>query len=288
MILVQVFILIFHGISPAQNKAYVIGPRDVLSLTIYAGGEKQHEVDITVTADGQINVPFIGSVRAQGLSTSELENSITKPLAKDYFVNPEINIQIKEYHSLSYYISGAVNSPGLYEMTSKATILKLIAKAGGVLSNRGNVAYILRDSTKKIEQGEVVENLISRNEPIRVDLIRLLDKGDMTHNKILQSGDVVYIPPQKALHMAESNIYVEGKVRNPGVYPYQPGLTALSACIMAGGFGKYAAPNRTKIIRKKGGERITIDIDLNKVKKGKIPDIELEPGDLINVDESWL
>ncbi|MCP4351476.1 MAG: polysaccharide export protein [Desulfobacterales bacterium] len=288
MILVQVFILIFHGISPAQNKAYVIGPRDVLSLTIYAGGEKQHEVEITVAADGQINIPFIGPVRAQGLSTSELETSISKPLAKDYFVNPEINIQIKEYHSLSYYISGAVNSPGLYEMTSKATILKLIAKAGGVLSNRGNVAYILRDSTKKIEQGEVAENLISRNEPIKVDLIRLLDKGDMTHNETLQSGDVVYIPPEKALHMAESNIYVEGEVRNPGVYPYQSGLTALSACIMAGGFGKFAAPNRTRIIRKKGGERITIDIDLNKVKKGKIPDIELEPGDMIHVEESWL
>jgi polysaccharide export outer membrane protein len=77
-------------------------------------------------------------------------------------------------------------------------------------------------------------------------------------------------------------------VKKPGIYDYQPGLTALNACIMAGGFGKFAAPNRTKIIRNQGGKQEIIKINLNDVKKGKIPDIELKPGDRIHVPETWL
>jgi protein involved in polysaccharide export with SLBB domain len=84
--------------------------------TIYAGGEKQQVTRLTVSSQGMINVPFIGPVKAKGLTIPQLEMFVTKPLAADYFVNPEINIVINEYHSLQYYISGAVGSPGLYEM----------------------------------------------------------------------------------------------------------------------------------------------------------------------------
>ena len=71
-------------------------------------------------------------------------------------------------------------------------------------------------------------------------------------------------------------------------YDYQPGMTALSACIMAGGFVKFSAPNRAKIIRKKGDEVEVIKINLYKVQEGKIPDVELNPGDRVFIPESWL
>jgi polysaccharide export outer membrane protein len=99
---------------------------------------------------------------------------------------------------------------------------------------------------------------------------------------------VVYIPLEKALNQAESNIYVEGEVKKPGVYNYQPGLTALNACIMAGGFDNFAAPNRTRIIRSTGDGQEIIKVNLDDVKEGKIPDVELKPGDRIHVPETWL
>lgn len=272
----------------AQGKAYTIGPNDVLTLTIHAGGEKQHDSDVTVSARGMINAPFIGNVRAQGLTPSQLEMEITGPLARDYFVNPKVNIRIKEYHSLHYYISGAVEKPGLYETTTEATLLELIAKAEGVLPDCGNVAYIMRGAANQVDAGEKAEDLVSRIDPIKVDLIRLLDKGDMSANLILKPGDVVYIPLKKSLDLAESKIYVEGEVKDPGLYDYQPGMTAMNACIMAGGFDKFAAPNRTRIIRKKGDGVEIIKINLEKVKEGKAPDIELKPGDRIHVPETWL
>ena len=235
-----------------------------------------------------INVPFIGSLKAAGFTTQQLEDMVAKPLAKDYFVDPEVNIQIKEYHSLRYYISGAVKTPGLYEMSSESSLMEVIAKAGGVLPERGNVAYILREATDKMTDGNNIEDLMAKNEPIKVDLKKLLDMGDMSHNPMLVSGDVIYIPLEKTLNLAESKIYVEGEVKNPGVFDFQPGLTALNACIMAGGFDKYAAPNRTRIIRQDGDSQKIIKLDLNDVKEGNIPDIELKPGDRIHVPESWL
>ncbi len=275
----------------AAGKTYKIGKADVLSIKVRAGGELQHESEATVSSGGMVAAPLIGQVKALGLTTTQLEAAIRKPLAEDYLVDPSVSVFVKEYHSLEYYISGAVKKPGQYEMTSEASLLELIAKAEGVVPERGNVAYILRgeDNKKILADEDLDPTSIARREPIRVDLAKLLDHGDMSENPILKTGDVVYIPPKASLNLSESKIYVEGEVANPGVYDYQPGMTAMNACIMAGGFGLHAAPNRARIIRKKGDkEAKIIKINLNKVQSGSIPDVELIPGDRIHVPESWL
>ncbi len=233
---------------------------------------------------------MLGPIKAVGLNVIQLERKITIPLAAEYFVNPQVTIVVEGYHSLKYFISGAVNSPGLYEMTSQATLMELIVKAGGTTPERSNFAYILRSSADEISKGKNIEHLLSKKDPIKTDLTLLLDKGDMTKNIILQTGDVVYIPLQDTIDVAANNVYLEGEVEKWGVYKYTPGLTALNLCIMAGGFTDFAAPNRTKIFRKRkgAGEAIIININLDDVRKGKIPDIELKPGDRISVPESWI
>ena len=276
------------GLAQAQGKAYRIGPKDVISLSIYAGGKTQETASLTVSDQGMVNVPFIGPVRAGGLLIRELEALITEPLAKDYFVNPQVSIRIKEYHSIRYYLSGAVGSTGLHEMSSEASLLELIARAGGVTGDSGNVAFIIRGSLDESGEARKDGKALLHKEPIKVDLKRLFDKGDMSQNLMLKSGDVVYIPPKRELDVSESKIYLEGEVNGPGAYDYQQGITALSACIIAGGFKQFAAPNRTKIIRQKGDKIEIIKINLNDVQKGKIPDLPLEPGDRIHVPESWL
>ena len=278
----------FQGTCPAQPATYQIGPRDILTLTIHAAGETQSQVDVTVSAHGTINVPFIRTVTAGGQTVSELEDRIADALGKDYFVDPQVIIHIKEYHSLRYYIAGAVKTPGLYETTTRMSLMELVAKSGGVLPERGSVAYVMRANGGEMPLGQQVEQLLGDTKPVLVDLEGLLDRGDMSHNLHLSPGDMVYIPLEKVLDQAKSKIFVEGKVQNPGAYDYQPGLTAMSVCIIAGGFAKFAAPNRTMIIRNDGDAQEVINIDLDDVKKGKIPDTKLKPGDRIHVPETWL
>lgn len=278
----------FPDVSQAQD--YQVGPGDVLTITVFAGGELQQELNLTVSEEGVLKGPFIGSIQAEGKPLRELESEITQIMEEDYFVNPQVTVSIREYHSLHYYISGAVQSPGSYETSSKASLLDLLAKAGGpIAERRDDVAYILREASDELTAGETIENLLSHKEPIKVDLKKLLEEGDTTYNLILQSGDVVYIPFRKAPDFGSTKIIIQGEVNSPGIYDYQEGLTALTACIMAGGFAQFAAPNRTKIYRKKeGGEVEVIKINLKNVQKGKSPDLKLEPGDRIEVPETWL
>ena len=266
----------------AQEQEYRIGPRDVVSINVYAGGEKQISEDLTVSADGGITIPLLGVVDANGLTVRELKEKNLEPQALKYFVDPQVTVAIKEYHSLSFYISGSVAKPGLYELNKKPTILELIAKAGGMVPEGGHTAYIMRENhDPQAAKGPI--------KPIVLDLQPLLNYGDMTNNLQLVTGDVIHIPRENELDQATNSIFVEGEVKKPGVYPFQQGITALSACILAGGFNDYAAPNRARIIRSRGSDQEeVIEINLDAVKKGKAKDVQLMPGDLVHVPDSWL
>ena len=277
-----------HCKTPEKNSAYRLGTKDVVMISIRAGGEDQLAKDIVVGENGNINVPFIGKIKAVGLTIAELEEAIITPLERDFFVDPQIHLQIKEYHSLQFFISGAVKNPGMFELDFTPTIMDLVASAGGVLPERGNIAYILRGLSSHGLDLETIGKNISKKEPIKVDLLKLLDEGDMSGNVKLKSGDTIYIPLGTKLNQASTKVYVQGKVKKPGVFDYQPGLTALAACIMAGGFDKFAAPNRAKVIRKTEIGQETIKINLDKIQTGDLPDLPLKSGDRIHIPESWL
>ncbi len=266
----------------AQEQEYRIGLRDVIGVNVFAGGEEQISEDVTVAADGMITLPLLGAVSADGLTLNELKKNSVEPLALKYFVAPQVTVAVKEYHSLSYYISGSVAKPGLYELDKKPTMLELIAKAGGMVPEGGHTAYIMRENhDPQAEKGPA--------KPIVLDLKPLLDHGDMTNNLQLVTGDVIHIPMESDLDQTSNSIFVEGEVKKPGVYLFQQGITALSACILAGGFNNYAAPNRVRIIRARGTDQEeVIAINLDAVKKGKAKDVQLMPGDLVHVPDSWL
>ena len=289
-LLVYFMVVFFSGGGAEAAGSYKIGIKDIISVSIFAGGEQQVAVDLPVSDQGMVNFPFLGSVKAAGMTTSRLEKVISAPLGREYFVNPQVHIRVKEYHSLYFYISGAIKKPGKYEMQAATTLMDLIAKAQGVTAERGNIAYIVRSkgvSGSGRKSGEK-DGEDTKYQPVKVNLLKLLDEGDMSLNVRLVPGDSVYIPLAKALNQAASKVYVSGEVKKPDLYEYQPGLTALSVCIMAGGFAKYAAPNRTTIVRVENGEQKVIRVDLEDVIAGKIPDVSLKPGDRIHVPESWL
>lgn len=291
VMLLAVIVVLYAGSSQAAGAGYKIGPADILAVSVFAGGERQVDVELTVSEQGYVNFPFVGSVKAAGMTSSDMEKTLVVPLERDFFVEPQVHIQVKEYHSLHFFISGAVKSPGKYEMQAATKIMDLVAKAEGVTPESGSIAYIIRDGnggTISSVEAAALEEGKGKTEPLKVDLIKLLDRGDMSQNIALESGDSVYIPFSKGLNQSDSKVYVSGEVEKPDLYEYQPGMSALSVCIMAGGFAKHAAPNRTTIVRMENGEQEVIKIDLEDVVKGTTPDVPLKPGDRIHVPESWL
>ncbi|MCE5334593.1 MAG: polysaccharide export protein [Desulfobacteraceae bacterium] len=270
---------------PGQGKAYTVGTGDILSVKIFAGGVTQENLEVTVSSKGTINLPFLGQVKAAGLSIPELTEATTMPLAQDYFVNPQVIIAVREYRSQKVYITGGVEKPGVYTLEGPATLLELIGKAGGLTKERANVAFVMKGSMGEVRSEKDIEHLVSQKQAIQVNLRELLDQGMTEKNIRVEANDVVYIQPATYADIASYEISVLGKVEKPGVYDFQEGLTALDACTMAGGFSKYAAPNRTVITRRDTSDQ-SITTNLDKVRKGQEKDIILRPGDRIYVPES--
>lgn len=98
-------------------------------------------------------------------------------------------------------------------------------------------------------------------------------------------GRGYYVEPKVILSVKEhaGRVFVIGEVQKPGAYSIGDGLTALNACILAGGFSDYAAPNRARVVRIWKGQTQVLKINLRKVLQGKKSDLILQPSDRIEV-----
>lgn len=255
----------------SRKKEYVIGPQDVLQITVWDHEDLNREV--TVSEDGNFSYPLIGKVHADGLTVSELEKEIEKRLSGKYIINPQVNITVKEYKSKQVFVLGEVGGtsaekgPGAYPLIGKTTLLEILAEAGGPTKDAGSEVIIIRPKNKKANPTPLEK--ASKDEIIRVNLRRLLE-GDMSQNIVLQPNDTIYVP--KAEYF-----YVFGEVKKPGKYILERGITVLKAITIAGGTTEKAAINKTKIVRERDGQKIEI--------KPKMTD-PVYPGDTIIVPES--
>lgn len=85
------------------------------------------------------------------------------------------------------------------------------------------------------------------------------------------------------------SVSILGQVQKPGSYDFVGGqkLTLLRVISMAGGFTDIANASKIKVIRKEKGKSRVIRANAEAIISGKNPDIELEPGDVIHVGESF-
>jgi len=84
-------------VGAAVAQEYTIGPGDVLKITVW--GHDDLSKDYPVAQDGRVPFPLIGSVQAVGLSTTDLAKRIRDLLEKDYLVNPQVIVGVKDYLS---------------------------------------------------------------------------------------------------------------------------------------------------------------------------------------------
>ena len=97
---------------------------------------------IRVSADGNINVPTLGLVRAEGLTAGALEQKIAGRLVSAGLLRaPQVSVLVAEYRSWVVAVVGSVERPGLYPLTRPgATVADLICAAGGPSKDAGRVA----------------------------------------------------------------------------------------------------------------------------------------------------
>ena len=247
--------------APTRAQEYTIGPGDILKIVVW--GHEDLSREYPVTMEGYVPFPLIGRVKAIGLTTTQLARSLRDLLEKDYLVNPQVIVAVKEFLSRKVQVLGEAEKPGLFYLTGPTTLVEILSKAGGLSKNAGKELVLVRTERGA---GSVI---------LRMDL-RNIQAGDTKENIELENGDTIFVPKAQAF-------YVLGEVKKPGTFALDRETSVLEGITLAEGFGEKAAPSGVKILRRSpDGRQQTIALDLS----GSVPkdkDFRLRDGDSIIV-----
>lgn len=119
------------GINIASDiRPYRLGPKDVISIQVY--GEPDLSLpSVTIGGGGAVDMPLLGPVMAQGLTTEGLARKLEAQFTS-ILVKPNVSINVVSPLSQTALIDGAVGKPGLYPIVGKTTLQELVVEAGGL------------------------------------------------------------------------------------------------------------------------------------------------------------
>ena len=191
----------FANLIQKNDQLWIsIGGSNILDLAIVNSGSGNAPgsgitpgtaaaIGYLVEADGNIKLPYVGVIKAAGLTRLQLELNLTK-LFKDFTKNPIVNVRFLNY---SFSVVGEVNNKGRYSMPNeRATILDAISMAGDLteLGKRDNI-LVIREFDGKRNFGRV--NLLSKN----------IFNSPYYY---LKNNDVVYVEPVKAKFISRTGV----------------------------------------------------------------------------------
>jgi polysaccharide export outer membrane protein len=263
-------------VSPGED--YRIGPGDVIEIQIGDAPELSTP-GIRVNANGTFLMRYIGRVPAKDKTVEELQDYIADRLRGRYLKDPQVTVIVRQINSRTFFIQGAVRSPGVYQIEGTPSLLTLISVAGGLADNYGSTAFILR-ATKPEGQQEAEGGTIPRYELIQANIGGLM-RGRFDQNIALEPGDFVNIPFTDVF-------FVAGEVRAPGSFPLKDGTTLRQAISLAQGTTFRAADDNAVIFRDDPitGTRKEIRVDIKAIMNGKKEDLAIQANDIIIVPNS--
>ncbi|MER3495748.1 MAG: hypothetical protein C4320_02350 [Armatimonadota bacterium] len=256
-----------------SEVTYRLKPEDIIRVQVF--GQNSITQDIPVGRDGNIAAPFVGTLRAEGKTTSELEADLYDLYVKRLKLrNPVVSVTITRFRELRASVGGFVQRPGQFAIRPGDSLVTLLNLGGGPVPDR---ADLRRATLRKA----------NTNELIPIDLFALLIRGDISQNYEIEDGDELSIPEE-----TRNRILVLGAVQRPGTYPYKEPMTVADAISLAGGEIPYRSRfSQTQILRQKNGDpnqflRIKSDFVAYVRKGDSSQNVILQPGDFVYIPQT--
>lgn len=293
------------GILVTSDEDYRIGINDVIEIQIEDASELSNSYRITKS--GTFLMPFLGRITAINKTPEELSKFIADGLRDRYLNNPNVKVVVRQYNSRSFFIQGAVRSPGVFQVEGKPSLLVLLTLAGGLAENHSSSAFILRpnkptatpnekenaggSNDKQAEKKPPAEGQSAESQTeaaqneyslLKVNINGLL-LGRFEQNMYLQPGDIVNVP--------ESEIFfVAGEIQKPGSFVMREGTTLRHALSLAQGPNFKSDMKHGIIFREDPGtgKKKEITVDFDAVMKGKKEDVPIMPNDIVYIPNSKL
>ncbi|HVN48059.1 MAG TPA: SLBB domain-containing protein, partial [Bacteroidota bacterium] len=255
---------------------YLLGPGDEILLTMW--GETQLYLQLTINREGNIVVPNVGPVVAQGVTIEALKSRLMQRMTAIYSglkngasnANTWLDVSTGKLRTIQVFVLGEVAKPGGYAVSSMSTSFLALYVAGGPTIN---------GSLRSID--------VLRNNKLfaQIDFYDYALRGDKSKDIRLQDGDVVFV------HPAGKRAALTGNVIHPAIYETKSKETLKDLIAMAGGLQADAYSDRVHIERiipfaqRKLYTRNILDIDLpfTSVDAMFNSTFELENGDIVSV-----
>ena len=213
----------------APLSAAPLGAGDVVKITVHNSPDLTLETRIAET--GKLSYPLIGDVNVDGLEPAAAEQKIASLLASGGFLKkPQVNLLVVSMQSQQISVLGNVVHPGRYPMEGRRSLLDVLALAGGITPEGGDVATIVRK-----QNGSTVKEQVNIDDMMR--------SADLSHNRQLGGGDLVYI--ERA-----PKFYIYGEVQRPGAYRLDRNMTVVQALSTGGGLSVRGTERRMQIKRR--------------------------------------
>lgn len=246
-----------------QSTNITLTQGDVVRITVF--GQPDLTTLTRLGNDGEITFPLIGNVNLNGMSTSEAEQEIAQRLRAGGFVrNAQVTLFLEERsEGLADHVTvlGHVARPGRYPVTGMAVkgvgnVVDALAAAGGTRETAADYVFLMR-----MESGE--------QKRARIDLVQLIQEGDLSSNFSLQAGDILLVPESPVF-------YIYGQVNQPGRYALERDMTVMQAVSVASGITRIGNEDRIILRRRSGEDMREYRVDLSDT---------LAPSDVLYISE---
>lgn len=249
-------LLLTVGVAGAADV--LLGPGDVVRIAVY--GSPDMAVETRVSEAGAITFPLLGQVTVGGLAVAAAERKIAGLLEHGgYLKKPQVNMIITNLASQQVSVLGQVNRPGRYPIEGRRKVLDLLAMAGGIGTEGGDVVSLVR-----------MRNGVAQRDTL--DIVDMVRKGELAGDIDVTGGDVIYV--ERA-----PRAYIVGEVQRPGPFRLERAMTLQQALSAGGGLSPRGSLRGMRITRRDStGHTQTLTAKM---------DDQVEVDDVITVRESW-
>jgi len=246
------------NVCVASAATLVLGPGDVVRASVY--GNPDLTIETRISDSGAMTFPLLGEVQVGGLTTQQAEQKIGGLLQKKgYLKLAQVNLLVTTFTSQQVSVLGQVNRPGRYPVDGPRKLLDMLALAGGVGPDGGDMVGLVRN-----------RNGVATRETI--DLVDIVHKGEVNRDHEVSGGDIIFV--ERA-----PRAYVMGEVQRPGPLRVERAMTVQQAIAAGGGLTPRGTQRGLRVTRRDAS-------GVSRTSDAKLEDT-VQADDVITVKESW-